>query len=68
MLNHYLGAKIEQNMVLDLRSDLFAHVQRLSLTFHDERQTGALMSQINIQAASRREHRDGHPADRRGDC
>ena len=50
VLNHYLGAKIEQNMVLDLRSDLFAHVQRLSLTFHDQRQTGALMSQINIQA------------------
>jgi len=52
VLNHYLGSKLEQNMVLDLRSDLFAHVQRLSLTFHDERQTGALMSQINTQAAS----------------
>jgi ATP-binding cassette, subfamily B, bacterial len=50
--NHYLGSKMEQNMVLDLRSDLFAHVQRLSLTFHDKRQTGALMSQINLQAAS----------------
>jgi len=52
VLNHYLGAKTEQNMVLDLRSDLFSHAQRLSLTFHDERQTGALMSQINIQAAA----------------
>jgi ABC-type multidrug transport system fused ATPase/permease subunit len=52
VLNHYLGSKVEQNMVLDLRSDLFAHVQRLSLTFHDERQTGALMSQINTQAAA----------------
>ena len=50
--NHYLGSKMEQNMVLDLRSDLFAHVQRLSLTFHDERKTGALMSQINTQAAA----------------
>jgi ATP-binding cassette subfamily B protein len=50
--SHFLGAKTEQNMVLDLRSDLFRHVQRLSLTFHDERQTGALMSQINIQAAA----------------
>ena len=39
-------------MVLDLRSDLFEHVQRLSLTFHDQRETGALMSQINMQAAS----------------
>jgi ATP-binding cassette subfamily B protein len=52
VLNHYLGSKMEQNMVLDLRSDLFAHVQRLSLTFHDERRTGALMSQINNQAAA----------------
>ena len=50
--NNFLGARMEQNMVLDLRSDLFAHVQRLSLTFHDKRQTGALMSQINLQAAS----------------
>jgi ATP-binding cassette, subfamily B, bacterial len=49
---HYRGATMEQNMVLDLRSDLFAHVQRLSLTFHDKKQTGALMSQINTQAAS----------------
>jgi ATP-binding cassette subfamily B protein len=52
VLNHYLGSKTEQNMVMDLRSDLFAHVQRLSFTFHDQRQTGALMSQINIQAAA----------------
>jgi ATP-binding cassette, subfamily B, bacterial len=50
--NHYLGSTMEQNMILDLRSDLFAHVQRLSLTFHDERRTGALMSQINNQAAA----------------
>jgi ATP-binding cassette, subfamily B, bacterial len=52
VLGHYRGATMEQNMVLDLRSDLFAHVQRLSLTFHDKKQTGALMSQINTQAAS----------------
>ena len=52
VLGNFLGAKTEQNMVMDLRSDLFAHVQRLSFTFHDERQTGALMSQINLQAAS----------------
>jgi ATP-binding cassette subfamily B protein len=52
VLNHYLGAKTEQNMVLDLRSDLFAHAQRLSFTFHDRKQTGALMSQINLQASA----------------
>jgi ABC-type multidrug transport system fused ATPase/permease subunit len=52
VLSHYFGAKTEQNMVLDLRSDLFEHAQRLSFTFHDRKQTGALMSQINLQAAS----------------
>jgi ATP-binding cassette subfamily B protein len=52
VLNHYLGARMEQNMVLDLRSDLLQHAQRLSFTFHDQRQTGALMSQINLQAAA----------------
>ena len=49
MLNNYVNTKIEQNMVLDLRSDMFAHAQRLSLAFHDERQTGQLMSQINTR-------------------
>jgi ATP-binding cassette, subfamily B, bacterial len=52
VLSHYLGSTTEQNMVMDLRSDLFRHVQRLSFTFHDQRQTGALMSQINTQAAA----------------
>ncbi|HKT84387.1 MAG TPA: ABC transporter ATP-binding protein [Solirubrobacterales bacterium] len=52
VLNHFYGARMEQNMVLDLRSDLFDHVQRLSLTFHDRRKSGALMSQINLQAAA----------------
>jgi ATP-binding cassette subfamily B protein len=52
VLNHYLGAKMEQNMVLDLRSDLFEHAQRLSFTFHDRRQSGQLMSQINLQASA----------------
>jgi ATP-binding cassette, subfamily B, bacterial len=52
VLSHYLGSTLEQNMVLDLRSDLFEHAQRLSLTFHDQRQTGTLMSQINLQAAA----------------
>jgi ABC-type multidrug transport system fused ATPase/permease subunit len=52
VLSNYLGAKVEQYMVLDLRSDLFEHCQKLSLAFHDRRQTGQLMSQINLQAAS----------------
>ena len=48
----YLDASIEQRMVLDFRSDLFEHCQKLSLTFHDARRTGELMGRINYQAAS----------------
>ncbi len=52
VVNHFINAKLEQNMVLDLRGDLFAHCQRLSLTFHDASRTGELMSRINYQAAA----------------
>jgi ATP-binding cassette subfamily B protein len=52
VFNDYVNAKVEQNMVLDLRSKLFSHVQSLSLTFHDARMTGQLMSLVNIQASA----------------
>ena len=52
VLADWVAAKLEQRMVLDLRSDLFAHCERLSLTFHDGRMTGQLMNQINMQAAA----------------
>jgi ATP-binding cassette subfamily B protein len=52
VINSFLDTKLEQNMILDLRSDLFDHCQRLSLTFHDARRTGELMSRINYQASA----------------
>ncbi len=52
VIESYVSAKLEQNMVLDLRSELFQHVQKLSLSFHDERFTGQLMSIINLQASA----------------
>ena len=52
VVNSYLDSKLEQHMVLDLRSDLFEHAQRLSLAFHDERHTGELMGRINYAASS----------------
>jgi ATP-binding cassette subfamily B protein len=52
VVNSYLDSKLEQHMILDLRSDLFEHAQRLSLAFHDERQTGELMGRINYAASS----------------
>lgn len=52
VINSYLDSKLDQHMVLDLRSDLFDHAQRLSLAFHDERHTGELMARINYAASS----------------
>jgi ATP-binding cassette subfamily B protein/subfamily B ATP-binding cassette protein MsbA len=52
VINSYLDSKLEQHMILDLRSDLFGHAQQLSLAFHDERQTGELMGRINYAASS----------------
>jgi len=52
VINDYVNARIEQNMTMDVRSELFDHVSRLSLSFHDEKHTGQLMALINIQASS----------------
>ena len=50
--NEYLSTKIDQWMVLDLRSDMFDHAQKLSLAFHDTESKGILMYRINNQAAA----------------
>ncbi len=50
--NEYLTTKIDQWMVLDLRSDMLDHAQKLSLAFHDTESKGILMYRINNQAAS----------------
>ena len=52
VLNNYLQTRLEQRMVLDFRSDLFQHVQRLSLTFHDSRRTGDFMARINMSSSA----------------
>ena len=39
---HVMGAKIERN----LRSELFAHYQKLPFSFYDNRNTGELMSRL----------------------
>jgi ATP-binding cassette subfamily B protein/subfamily B ATP-binding cassette protein MsbA len=52
VLENYVNTTLDQRMVLDFRSDLFRHTQRLSLTFHDKRRTGDFMSRINSQAAA----------------
>ena len=50
VVDNYVNTKIEQHMVLDFRSDLFQHAQRLSLSFHDQRRSGMLIYAINSQA------------------
>lgn len=50
VLDNYANTKIDQSMVLDFRSDLFQHAQRLSLTFHDQKRSGMLIYAINAQA------------------
>src|SRR3712207_1346492 len=51
VLSNYVNSKLELSMVLDFRSDMFQHAQRLSLAYHDRRLTGAFSAQINLQAA-----------------
>ncbi len=52
VLNEYLSTSVDQRMVLDFRSEMFQHAQRLSLGFHDDERTGILMYRINNQAAA----------------
>ena len=47
VLHEYVNTRVHQRLVLDFRSDLFQHAQRLSVSYHDSRPTGQLMSQIN---------------------
>ena len=50
VLDNYVNTKLDLRMVLDFRSDLFQHAQRLSLAFHDQRRSGMLIYAINFQA------------------
>ncbi|MBA2517299.1 MAG: ABC transporter ATP-binding protein [Solirubrobacterales bacterium] len=52
VVDNYVNTKLDQNMVLGLRSDMFRHAHRLSLAWHDTKRTGVLMFQVNNQAAA----------------
>jgi ABC-type multidrug transport system fused ATPase/permease subunit len=47
VLHDYVSTKIDQSMILDFRSDMMQHAQRLSLAFHDQRRTGKIIFAIN---------------------
>ncbi len=42
--NNYLSEAVSQQIVYDIRSALYDHLQRLSFAYHDRTQTGQLMS------------------------
>lgn len=46
LLNNYTTIKIGQQMVNDMRRDLYAQLQRLSLAFHNRRQVGDLLYRV----------------------
>jgi len=46
LLNHYTTIGIGHAMVNQLRGDLYHHLQRLSLSFHNRRQTGDLLYRV----------------------
>jgi ATP-binding cassette subfamily B protein len=43
----YLSAKIGEGLIFDLRTQVFDHVQRMSLAFFSRTQTGALTQRLN---------------------
>ncbi|MGI8901645.1 MAG: ABC transporter ATP-binding protein [Nocardioides sp.] len=43
----YLSSRIGEGLIFDLRTTVFAHVQRMSLAFFTRTQTGALVSRLN---------------------
>ncbi|HZP28653.1 MAG TPA: ABC transporter ATP-binding protein [Acidimicrobiia bacterium] len=46
-LRRYAAFRLSYRIETDLRDQLFAHLQRLHFAFHDEAQTGQLMSRAN---------------------
>jgi len=46
LLHDYTTIRIGQNMVNDLRRDVYSQIQRLSLSFHNRQQVGDLMYRI----------------------
>lgn len=50
VVESYVNTKIDQHIVLDFRSDLFQHSQRLSLAFHEREHAGMIIYAINHHA------------------
>ena len=49
-LHNYTAIRVGQNMVNDLRSGLYAHLQRLSLLFHGRQRVGDLLYRVTADS------------------
>lgn len=47
LAQRWFSARIGEGLIFDLRTEVFAHVQRMSLAFFTRTQTGALISRLN---------------------
>jgi ATP-binding cassette subfamily B protein len=47
LVNRYYSARIGEGLIYDLRSQVYAHVQRMPIAFFTRTQTGALISRLN---------------------
>src|SRR5262245_43389906 len=50
VLGSHVETRLAQGMILNFRSDLFQHAQRLSMAYHDRSRSGGLIFAINFQA------------------
>ncbi len=48
----YLMSYIGQKVIIDIREAVYRHLQRLSLSYYEKRQTGAIMSHITNDVAA----------------
>lgn len=53
-MQSYLGESISQHIAFDLRRDFYERVQTLSFTFHDQIETGQLMSRATVDVEQAR--------------
>jgi ATP-binding cassette, subfamily B, bacterial len=52
VIDNYVNTKLEQNMILEFKSDIFRHAQQLSLSYHDGKRTGDFMARVNMGSNS----------------
>jgi ATP-binding cassette subfamily B protein/subfamily B ATP-binding cassette protein MsbA len=52
VISNYVDTRLQQSIVLDFRTELFGHTQRLSMSYHDGKRAGLMIYVINSQGDS----------------